>query len=180
MLEASLPTLISVSHVACYGDHQMRILTIGYEGVALGEFLDVLQAQGVRRIVDVRDIALSRKPGFSKGALSRALAEIGIEYIHERVLGTPKPIRQALRETGDWDTYERAYLEFLAPRETHFERILEFDDICLLCFEANFAECHRSLVTRRMQALGLVDEVRHLAPAKKTTPALPALATQSV
>jgi uncharacterized protein (DUF488 family) len=145
----------------------MRVLTIGYEGIGLGDFLDVLQAQGVRRVVDVREMPLSRKPGFSKSALSKALAEVNIEYVHERVLGTPKPIREALRATGDWQAYERSYLEFLAPREEELSRILEFDDICLLCFEANYAECHRSLVTQRMEELNLVDDVRHLKPLKK-------------
>jgi len=158
----------------------MRVLTIGYEGVALGEFLDVLQAHGVRRVVDVRDIPLSRKRGFSKGALSRALEEVGIEYVHERVLGTPKPIRQALKDSGDWSQYERSYMEFLAPRESNFERILEFDDLCLLCFEANWLECHRSLVVRRMSELGLVDEVRHLEPTKQTAIPSRALAAQGV
>lgn len=145
----------------------MRVLTVGYEGVTLGEFLDVLQPQGVRTVVDVRDVPISRKRGFSKTPLSLALHEIGINYVHERVLGTPKPIREALKTTGNWANYEQAYLEFLATREEHLPRILLLDTICLLCFEANHLECHRSLVARRMEELGLVDEVTHLHPAKK-------------
>lgn len=148
----------------------MRVLTIGYEGVTLNEFLDVLLAQGVRCVIDVRDIPLSRKPGFSKNALAQALEKIGIEYIHERVLGTPKPIREALKTTKNWQAYEESYLEFLSPREIHLPRIAKIQAACLLCFEANPLECHRSLVARRMQELNLVTEIQHLQPSKKVSP----------
>lgn len=151
----------------------MRVLTIGYEGIKINEFIDVLLAQGVRTLVDVRDFPLSRKPGFSKNPLSQALAEVDIQYVHEKVLGTPKPIRDALKVTGDWTAYEKSYLSFLAPREEHLSRILEFESVCLMCFEANYLECHRSLVVRRMHELHLVNEVKHLHPtAKKVNPSL--------
>ena len=151
----------------------MRVLTIGYEGVKIDEFIDVLLVQGVHTLVDVRDFPLSRKPGFSKNPLSQALADVNILYVHEKVLGTPKPIRDALKETGDWATYEKSYLSFLAPREVHLSRVLDFDSVCLMCFEADHLECHRSLVARRMYELHLVDEVKHLHPAtKKVNPSL--------
>jgi uncharacterized protein (DUF488 family) len=150
----------------------MRILTVGYEGISLSEFLDVLLAQGVRCIVDVREVPLSRKPGFSKTPLARALEEVGIQYVHERVLGTPKPIREALKSTKNWHEYEKSYLEFLLPREGHLVRIAALEAACLLCFEANPLECHRSLVAQRMHELNLIDEIQHLHPIKKARPSL--------
>ena len=57
----------------------MRIFTIGYENTTQGEFLAVLKKAGVERIIDVRAVANSRRPGFSKTPLRNALAEEGID-----------------------------------------------------------------------------------------------------
>ena len=71
----------------------MKIYTVGYEGLTLEEFLQRLQRAWVQIVVDVRDVALSRKRGFSKTALAAALRDAGMEYLHIRSLGCPKPIR---------------------------------------------------------------------------------------
>ena len=60
----------------------MRIFTIGYEGTTVPEFIAALQKAGVERVIDVRALPLSRRPGFSKSALRSALEESGIEYLH--------------------------------------------------------------------------------------------------
>ena len=75
----------------------MRIFTIGYEGATQGEFLAALEAAGVKRIIDVRAVPNSRRPGFSKTPLRNALAEAGIDYVHLRALGTPADGRAAAR-----------------------------------------------------------------------------------
>src|SRR5437763_12673514 len=75
----------------------MRIFTIGYEGATVGEFLDALRKAGVRRVIDVRALPLSRRPGFSKSPLGAALEEAGVEYVHLRALGTPAEGRAAAR-----------------------------------------------------------------------------------
>src|SRR3982751_5880304 len=76
---------------------RMRIFTIGYEGTTVAEFLAALQAAGVKRVIDVRALPLSRRPGFSKTSLKNALAEEGIEYLHLKALGTPADGRSAAR-----------------------------------------------------------------------------------
>src|SRR5215213_9849417 len=75
----------------------MRIFTIGYEGATMGEFLGALQIAKVERVIDVRAVPNSRRPGFSKTPLRNALAEIGIDYVHLRALGTPAAGREAAR-----------------------------------------------------------------------------------
>src|SRR5215212_6382681 len=75
----------------------MRIFTIGYEGTTVGEFLSALQDAGVERVIDVRAVPNSRRPGFSKTPLRNALAEAGIDYVHLRALGTPAEGRAAAR-----------------------------------------------------------------------------------
>src|SRR5438093_11909085 len=92
----------------------MRIFTIGYEGATVGEFLDALREAGVERLIDVRALPLSRRPGFSKSPLRAALAEAGIEYVHLKALGTPAEGRAAAR-AGRFSYLERIYagqLEF--------------------------------------------------------------------
>jgi hypothetical protein len=76
---------------------QMRIFTIGYEGTTVAEFLAALQKAGVERVIDVRALPLSRRPGFSKTALRGALEEAGTEYVHLKALGTPADGRTAAR-----------------------------------------------------------------------------------
>ena len=86
----------------------MRIFTIGYEGVTQAEFLGALEGAGVERIIDVRALPLSRRPGFSKTPLRTALAEFGIDYVHLKALGTPPEGREAARK-GRHAELERIY-----------------------------------------------------------------------
>src|SRR5688500_20328748 len=86
----------------------MRIFTIGYEGTTVAEFLAALQEAGVKRVIDVRALPLSRRPGFSKSPLRAALGEAGIDYVHLKALGTPSEGRSAAR-AGRQDDLERIY-----------------------------------------------------------------------
>src|SRR5919107_2934796 len=86
----------------------MRIFTIGYEGATVGEFLTALQDAGVKRVIDVRAVPNSRRPGFSKTPLRNALAEAGIDYVHLRALGTPADGRAAAR-AGKHEELRRIY-----------------------------------------------------------------------
>ena len=64
----------------------MRIFTIGYESTTMDEFLAALKGAGVERLIDVRALPLSRRPGFSKSPLRAALEEVGIEDIRTSML----------------------------------------------------------------------------------------------
>src|SRR5947199_5731473 len=90
------------------GRRTMRIFTIGYEGATVAEFLAALQDAGVERVIDVRALPLSRRPGFSKTPLRLALEEVGIEYVHLKALGTPSEGRVAAR-AGRHSDLERIY-----------------------------------------------------------------------
>jgi len=63
-----------------------KLFTVGYEGRSIDELVDALRAAGVERLVDVRELPLSRRKGFSKTALGDTLRDAGIEYIHVRAL----------------------------------------------------------------------------------------------
>jgi uncharacterized protein (DUF488 family) len=141
--------------------------TIGYEQSEPQEFLRRLQSSGVELVVDVRDVPLSRKRGFSKNQLQALLAEKDIEYLHIKPLGAPKEIRDPLRSGGSWWEYVKGYKAVLRARQgevKHLSRLAAKKRICLLCFERNPAECHRSLIARELetQAQEIMLQVEHI------------------
>src|SRR6478735_1627442 len=128
----------------------MRIFTIGYEGTTVGEFLDALKTAEVQRVIDVRALPLSRRPGFSKSPLRGALEEAGIEYVHLKALGTPAEGRSAAR-AGRHADLERIYAGQLELPEAIAQSAQMLDlaaerPSALLCMEREPAECHRTLL----------------------------------
>lgn len=128
----------------------MTIYTIGYEGATQAEVIAALEAAGVRRVIDVRQLPLSRRPGFSKSALAASLAERGIDYVHLKALGTPKPGRDAAKK-GDRATLESVYAGQLELPEAQAQaarmRALAAEmPSALLCFERDPHVCHRTLL----------------------------------
>lgn len=128
--------------------------TIGYEQSEPAEFLRRLQSHGIELVVDVRDMPLSRKRGFSRNQLQALLAAVDIEYLHVKPLGAPKEIRDPLRAGGSWWEYVKGYEAVLRANQTEVDnlrRLAAEKRICLLCFERDPADCHRSLVAREME-----------------------------
>jgi len=127
-----------------------RIFTIGYEQTTVPELIAALQAAGVERVLDVRALPLSRRPGFSKSALAGALTEAGIAYEHLKALGTPKEGRDAAKR-GDQATLERIYAGQLELPEAQAAAAILLDradaqPTALLCYEREPADCHRTLL----------------------------------
>ena len=85
-----------------------KLFTIGYEQTPSKAVLDELEQAGVKLLVDVRAVASSRRPGFSKNQLAAGLDERGISYLHLRGLGTPKSGREAAR-SGKFELLHRIY-----------------------------------------------------------------------
>jgi uncharacterized protein (DUF488 family) len=144
------------------------LATIGYQAATVRTFLDALREAGIELLVDVRAVASSRRPGFSKSWLAANLAEAGIGYVHLRGLGTPAEGRAAAR-AGQYAQLRRIFHEHLATPGARAE-LDELADlvrsgppVCLLCFEADPEHCHRSMVADALGALMPV-EVRHLMP----------------
>jgi uncharacterized protein (DUF488 family) len=128
----------------------MRIFTIGYEGVTVPEFIATLRNSGVERVIDVRALPLSRRPGFSKTPLMGALEEAGIEYVHLKALGTPAEGRVAAR-AGRHEDLKRIYAGQLELVEAMAQSAQMLDLAAekisaLLCMERDPAHCHRTLL----------------------------------
>lgn len=121
--------------------------SIGYEKAAWADFVATLRAAGIARVLDVRDLPLSRRPGFSKRQLAAGLAEAGIGYAHLRALGTPPEGREANRRK-QWPRFWEIVEERLATPEAAFDlrraaALAAEAPSCLLCYEADPCTCHR-------------------------------------
>ncbi|MFL0414515.1 DUF488 domain-containing protein [uncultured Sphingomonas sp.] len=138
----------------------MKIYTIGYEATTMADFLAALTRAGVKRVIDVRALPLSRRPGFSKSILAATLREAGIDYVHLKALGTPKRGRDAAKK-GDVVTLRAVYDDQLALPEAQAAaaqmRALAAElPSALLCYERDPCHCHRTLL---LQAEGEGAEV---------------------
>jgi uncharacterized protein (DUF488 family) len=144
------------------------LATIGYESVAVPEFLATLRDAGIVLLVDVRAVAGSRRPGYAKTALAANLASVNIEYLHLRGLGTPKEGRIAARagRHAEMHAIFREHLatpEALADLEVLADIVRAGRTTCLLCLEADPTHCHRSLVADAL-ARRMAVEIVHLHP----------------
>src|SRR5439155_10722367 len=128
----------------------MRIFTIGYEGTTVPEFIKALKTAGVERVIDVRALPLSRRPGFSKTPLRHALSEAGIDYVHLKALGTPPAGREAARKHRD-EELKRIYANQLELPEAIVQAAQMLDlaaemPSALMCMERDPTHCHRTLL----------------------------------
>jgi uncharacterized protein (DUF488 family) len=132
------------------------LLTIGYEGCTIDGVLTTLKKARVELLIDVRAVAASRKPGFSKRQFAAGLDQVGIGYVHLQRLGTPKPGRDAVRS---------GHPELMVPIFNHHMETPEAQlalaeatglagerRCCLLCFERDHRHCHRHLVAEMIIA----------------------------
>lgn len=132
---------------------RIKLFTIGYEGKRQDEVIDRLKSAHVKLLVDVRDVAGSRKKGFSKSQLAASLEEAGIAYEHLRELGCPRSLRNEYRQTGDFSKLASGYLDHLQASPESLQSLTDLvhsSSICLLCFEESASQCHRSLLAEEV------------------------------
>lgn len=133
---------------------QRKLYTLGYEGLDIGDFLGRLRNNGVNCLIDVREIPLSRKKGFSKRTLAEKLAGADINYVHFKQLGSPKRVRDELKNTRDYPTFFSRMDAYLATQQQAIERAYQLilsRTCCLICFERNAEQCHRKLVAQKIK-----------------------------
>jgi uncharacterized protein (DUF488 family) len=127
------------------------LFTIGYQQAKPAAVLGELKRVKIDLLVDTRAVAASRRPGFSKRQLAASLDEAGIAYIHLQKLGTPAEGRQAAR-AGDFEALWRIYDKHIKTEEAQdalgelLALIKSGKRVCLLCYERDPNECHRSRI----------------------------------
>lgn len=134
-----------------------HLFTFGYEGLDIDSFVARANNAGLKTIVDVRELPLSRKKGFSKSSFREALATAGIAYVHMPALGCPKLIRDAFKADGDWAAYTREFMKYIATQDVtvrELVKIAKATTVGLVCFEADYTRCHRTYVASAARKLG--------------------------
>lgn len=136
-----------------------QYFTIGYSGRTQAEFVRALRFRRVATLVDIRNTPLSRhRPEFSKNSLSDALQAVGIAYVHLPELGVPKPVREQLSRSGDYEAFFAWYDKAVAPRLVTgtLARLQDFASppYAFMCTEKDHGKCHRSRVSAALRRLG--------------------------
>ena len=133
-----------------------KLFTIGYTGFTLDEFVVQLEGSGIECLIDVREIPISRKRGFSKSALRERLEASGIKYQHFRLLGSPRSLRYEVRRTEDFDKFFLSVSHHLAEADSQTQvaeaiRTARHARSCLMCCCPDWQFCHRKCVVEAIK-----------------------------
>ncbi|MDP6379992.1 MAG: DUF488 domain-containing protein [Phycisphaerae bacterium] len=132
---------------------RQTLYTIGYEGLGADEFISLLQGANIKILVDVRAVAHSRRLEFRRRSLQGRLALRGIAYQHSKEVGAPREIRRALKDGGDWSAFVKGYRHHLRAQKEAVARLARIalnGGVCLMCLEADYKSCHRSLLAEAL------------------------------
>lgn len=134
-----------------------RLSTIGYEGRSLESYLNELLRAGVSLLCDVRRNPISRKYGFSKGALTKGCEGVGIAYEHLPDLGIASEQRRSLETQEDYDILFEEYERVSLPAQGEaLAKILGWigsgQHVALTCYERSPEQCHRHCVAEAIQS----------------------------
>ena len=146
----------------------MPLCTIGHEKRSLDNYIELLLSNGVEVVLDVRETAWSHKPGFSKTAFAAGLKAAGIAYVHLRVAGNPKWLREAAGSHAECLALYRSYVRdhpdvMTCLTNALLEQGVTHRRIALTCFERHPEDCHRGILAEAWAARH-GGEVLHLGP----------------
>jgi uncharacterized protein (DUF488 family) len=153
----------------------MRIWTIGHSTRTIDEFISLLKENEIKLLVDVRAWPASKRyPQFNKEALPESLSAHGIRYEHFPELGGRRRPRLDSKNTAWRNASFRGYADYMETAQFHkgHERLLdvaaETGATAIMCAEAVWWRCHRSLIADYLKSRGL--EVMHILGANKVEP----------
>src|SRR5690242_737628 len=152
------------------------MLTVGHSNQPIGEFLRLLKAHGVKRLVDVRTVPRSRhNPQFNRDSLPGSLAAEGIAYEHVPGLGGLRHPTKDSVNTGWRNLSFRGYADYMQTAEfiTSLEALIQAGAIrrtAVMCAESVPWRCHRSLIADALAIRGI--PVAHIMSATKANPHL--------
>ena len=152
----------------------VRIWTVGHSTRSGDEFIEILRAQGIEVLVDVRTYPGSRRyPQFNREALDERLKAIGIDYKHERRLGGRRSPRPDSHNTTWRNAQFRGYADHMETEEFRngVRELLELASnarVAVMCAEAVWWRCHRSLIADYLKSNGI--EVLHILGENKVEP----------
>lgn len=143
----------------------VQLSTIGYEGASIEDFIATLEQANIKTLIDVRQLPISRRKGFSKNILNGHLTNAGIRYVHLKGLGDPKSGRDAAK-LGEWDIFIKIFSDHMKSEEaltdlSIAEKLAASGGACLMCYERNPEKCHRKLLVNYFSEPS-IKNVKHL------------------
>lgn len=156
---------IKIGNISYWNFENDSIYTIGYEGYTIEKFIKKLKDSNIQQLIDVREIALSRKNGFSKNILASELRKNGIIYKHLPELGSPKDIRHQLHQSWEYEKFFEEYKKHIHDQDVMqnisiMEGLAKRRKTTMMCFERDFKKCHRSIIAEELKRRGW--KVNHL------------------
>ena len=148
-------------HTSACLEKGSMIYTVGHSTRSLEEFMALLWAHGVRRLVDVRTVPRSRhNPQFNRDTLPEALAAEGILYTHLPGLGGLRHTRADSPNRGWHNESFRGFADYMQTEEfaENIEKLMEMgkkERIAVMCAEALPWRCHRSLIADALVVRGV-------------------------
>jgi len=130
----------------------LRAYSLGYEGISLDQYIEVLKANNITVVIDVRETPWSYKPGFSKKPLAERLQADGICYVHVKSAGNPSRNRKmGLPQHKVIDLYKQHLDQDPRCLDEIYDLItMTRGSVCLLCFEQEPHDCHRKVILDRI------------------------------
>jgi uncharacterized protein (DUF488 family) len=128
------------------------IFTIGHSTRPIGEFIELLQMHGVKEVVDIRTMPMSRhNPQFNEEALKQSLKKNGIRYKRLKKLGGLRHSKKDSINLGWRNVSFRGYADYMSTPEFSegleaLTKIARLRETAIMCAEAVPWRCHRSLV----------------------------------
>jgi uncharacterized protein (DUF488 family) len=138
----------------------VTLWTIGHSNRSLEQFIELLGAQRIQLLADVRRFPGSRRlPHFNQENLSKSLGSAGVEYIHFPELGGRRKALSNSPNTAWRNEAFRGYADFMMTGEFRagIERLLDLarqKRTAIMCAEALWWQCHRSLIADYLKAAG--------------------------
>jgi uncharacterized protein (DUF488 family) len=150
-----------------HSDKAPRIWTIGHSTRKIDDFISLLEENGVKLVADVRMFPGSRRyPQFGREALAKSLSERGIRYEHFPELGGRRKTKPDSKNTAWRNESFRGYADYMETEDfpKGIERLVDlaekFGPTAIMCAEAVWWRCHRSLISDYLKAHGV--EVLHI------------------
>jgi uncharacterized protein (DUF488 family) len=153
---------------------QATVFTIGHSTRPLAEFIEILRAHGVRRVVDARSIPRSRhNPQFNRETLARRLRSAGIGYAHLKKLGGLRHAKADSANLGWHNASFRGFADYMQTKEflaglARLERLAAGKPTAIMCAEVVPWRCHRSLMADALLVRKIpVEDILSVARAKE-------------
>lgn len=140
-----------------YARNEIGIITMGYEGLSIDEFMMKLIDDKIQVLVDVRNNPWSMKYGFTGKSLAILCEKMGIEYLGLPDVGIPSELRKNLETKEDYQALFQRYRKFISKKEKELDMLLEMGQqkkIALMCFEKDPGMCHRTILAEELERRG--------------------------